>query len=34
MAVRELGHDAEPGAAVGAAERVFAEAGVAPEPVS
>ncbi len=34
MAVRELGHDTEPGAAVGAAERVFAEAGVAPEPVS
>lgn len=34
MALRELGHDAEPGAAAGAAERVFAEAGVAPEPVS
>lgn len=34
MAVRELGHDAEPGAAAGAAERVFAEAGVAPEPIS
>jgi serine---pyruvate transaminase len=34
MALRELGHDAEPGAGVGAAERVFAEAGVAPEPVS
>ncbi len=34
MALRELGHDAEPGAAVGAAQRVFAEAGVAPEPVS
>jgi aspartate aminotransferase-like enzyme len=34
MAMRELGHDAEPGAAAGAAERVFAEAGVAPEPVS
>jgi aspartate aminotransferase-like enzyme len=34
MAVRELGHDAEPGAAVGAAERVFFEAGVTPEPVS
>jgi serine---pyruvate transaminase len=33
MALRELGHDAEPGAAAGAAERVFAEAG-APEPVS
>jgi aspartate aminotransferase-like enzyme len=34
MAVRELGHDGEPGAAVGAAERVFFEAGVAPEPVT
>jgi aspartate aminotransferase-like enzyme len=34
MALRELGHDAEPGAAAGAAQRVFAEAGVAPEPVS
>jgi aspartate aminotransferase-like enzyme len=34
MVMRELGHDAEPGAAAGAAERVFAEAGVAPEPVS
>jgi serine---pyruvate transaminase len=34
MAVRELGHEAEPGAAAGAAERVFAEAGVAPQPVS
>jgi serine---pyruvate transaminase len=34
MALRELGHDAEPGAAAGAAERVFAEAGVAPQPVS
>jgi aspartate aminotransferase-like enzyme len=34
MALRELGHDAEPGAAAGAAERVFAETGVAPEPVS
>ena len=33
MALRELGHDAEPGAAAGAAQRVFAEAG-APEPVS
>jgi aspartate aminotransferase-like enzyme len=32
MAVRELGHDAESGAAAGAAERIFAEAG-APEPV-
>ncbi|MEK6277952.1 MAG: alanine--glyoxylate aminotransferase family protein [Actinomycetota bacterium] len=34
MALRELGHDAELGAGPGAAERVFAEAGVAPEPVS
>jgi serine---pyruvate transaminase len=34
MALRELGYDAEPGAAAGAAQRVFAEAGVAPEPVS
>jgi aspartate aminotransferase-like enzyme len=34
MAVRELGHDAEQGAAAGAVERVFAEAGVTPEPVS
>ena len=34
MALRELGHEAEPGAAAGAAQRVFAEAGVAPEPVS
>ena len=34
MALRELGHDAEPGAAAGAAERVFAEAGVTPQPVS
>jgi aspartate aminotransferase-like enzyme len=33
MALRELGHDSEPGAAAGAAQRVFAEAG-APEPVS
>jgi len=34
MALRELGFECEPGAAAGAAERVFAEAGVAPEPVS
>jgi aspartate aminotransferase-like enzyme len=34
MALRELGHDCEPGAAAGAAERVYAEAGVAPEPVA
>ena len=33
MALRELGHDCEPGSAAGAAERVFAEAGVAPSPV-
>jgi aspartate aminotransferase-like enzyme len=33
MALRDLGHDCEPGAAAGAAQRVFAEAGVAPEPV-
>jgi aspartate aminotransferase-like enzyme len=33
MALRELGHDAEPGAGVGAAERVFAAEGVTPEPV-
>jgi serine---pyruvate transaminase len=34
MTLRELGHDAEPGAGAGAAQHVFAEAGVAPEPVS
>jgi aspartate aminotransferase-like enzyme len=33
MALRELGHDVEPGSGAGAAQRVFAEAG-APEPVS
>jgi serine---pyruvate transaminase len=33
MALRDLGHECEPGAGAGAAERVFAEAGVAPEPV-
>ena len=32
MALRDLGHDAEPGAAAAAAERVFAEQG-APQPV-
>jgi serine---pyruvate transaminase len=32
MALRDLGHDAEPGAAAGAAERVFAAQG-APQPV-
>jgi aspartate aminotransferase-like enzyme len=34
MALRDLGWDAEPGAGAGAAQRVFAEAGVAPEPVA
>jgi aspartate aminotransferase-like enzyme len=34
MALRELGHDCDPGAAAGAAERVYADAGVAPEPVA
>ena len=33
-ALRDLGMDAEPGAAAGAAQRVFSEAGRAPEPVS
>jgi aspartate aminotransferase-like enzyme len=33
MALRDLGHEAEPGSAAGAAQRVFAEAGIAPEPV-
>jgi serine---pyruvate transaminase len=33
MALRDLGHDAEPGAGAAAAQRVFAEAG-APEPVA
>jgi aspartate aminotransferase-like enzyme len=33
MALRDLGHQAEPGAGVAAAQRVFAEAGVAPAPV-
>jgi serine---pyruvate transaminase len=33
MALRDAGHDCEPGAGAGAAERVFAEAGIAPEPV-
>jgi aspartate aminotransferase-like enzyme len=32
-ALRDLGHEAEPGAAAGAAQRVFSEAGRAPEPV-
>ena len=30
MALRDLGHDAEPGAGAGAAQRVFAAAGTAP----
>jgi serine---pyruvate transaminase len=33
MALRDLGHDAEPGAGAGAAQRVFAAAGTAPTPV-
>ena len=33
MALRDLGHDAEPGAGAAAAQRVFAEAGAAPAPV-
>jgi aspartate aminotransferase-like enzyme len=34
MALREVGLDVEPGAGAGAAQRVFADAGVAPEPVA
>src|SRR3989454_2488461 len=34
MALRDLGHDAEPGSGAGAAQRVFAEAGEIPTPVS
>jgi serine---pyruvate transaminase len=34
MALRDLGHDAEPGAGAGAAQRVFAEAGEVPAPIS
>jgi aspartate aminotransferase-like enzyme len=34
MALRDLGHDAEPGAGAAGAQRVFAEAGLAPEPVA
>jgi aspartate aminotransferase-like enzyme len=34
MALRDLGAQVEPGAGAGAAQRVFAEAGVAPEPVA
>ena len=33
MSLRDLGHEAEPGAGAAAAQRVFADAGVAPEPV-
>jgi aspartate aminotransferase-like enzyme len=33
MALRDLGHEAESGAGVAAAQRVFAEAGAAPAPV-
>jgi serine---pyruvate transaminase len=33
MALREVGHDAEPGAGVAAAERIFAAEGVIPQPV-
>jgi serine---pyruvate transaminase len=33
MALRELGHDAEPGAGAAAAERTFEAAGVTPQPV-
>jgi len=34
MALRDLGHEAEPGAGVAAAQRVFAEAGAVPTPVA
>jgi serine---pyruvate transaminase len=34
MALRDLGHDAEPGAGAAAAQRVFAEAGSVPTPVA
>ncbi|HMC07618.1 MAG TPA: alanine--glyoxylate aminotransferase family protein [Solirubrobacterales bacterium] len=33
MALRDLGHDAEPGAGAAAAQRLFAEAGTTPTPV-
>jgi hypothetical protein len=33
MSLRDLGHDAEPGSGAAGAQRVFARAGVAPEPV-
>jgi aspartate aminotransferase-like enzyme len=34
MALRDLGHEVEPGAGTAGAQRVFAEAGRAPEPVA
>jgi len=34
MTLRNLGHDAEPGSGAAGAQRVFAEAGLAPEPVA
>jgi aspartate aminotransferase-like enzyme len=34
MALRDLGHDSEPGSGAAGAQRVFAEAGLAPEPVA
>jgi serine---pyruvate transaminase len=34
MALRDLGHSSEPGAGAAAAQRAFAEAGAAPEPVA
>jgi aspartate aminotransferase-like enzyme len=34
MALRDLGHDAVPGSGSAGAQRVFAEAGLAPEPVA
>ncbi len=34
MALRELGHDSEPGAGAAGAQRVFSEAGFAPVPVA
>jgi len=34
MALRDLGHEVEPGAGIAAAQQVFVEAGRAPEPVS
>jgi serine---pyruvate transaminase len=34
MALRDLGHEVEPGSAAGAAQRVFSEVGRAPEPVA